>query len=133
MMGEPWYRRWILYSMKNTNIMMSNMFKDASVKGIGKLIDNSAGFMIITTESGTPEQLLKAGITLQHIWVEGTKHSIVMQPLSQMLLQSPWKDEISEKLETNGKPVYLILRIGYIKEVPPPVSERKTVSEILVK
>ncbi|MNO00123.1 hypothetical protein D3C81_2199320 [compost metagenome] len=54
-----------------------------------------------------------------------------MNPMTQMLLEAPWKDEVSNKLNLNEKAVCMVLRVGYMNKLPTPISERRDISEII--
>ncbi|MNI82333.1 hypothetical protein D3C73_1390330 [compost metagenome] len=52
--------------------------------------------------------------------------------MTQILLQSPWDIEISDKLGLINKKTNMVLRVGYMNSLPKPVSQRRPISEIII-
>jgi hypothetical protein len=64
------------------------------------------------------------------MWLDTRAHSIAVQPMSQVLEESPLKKQIARELGLSGS-VQFLLRIGYVTTYPDPVSLRMPVSWFL--
>lgn len=77
-------------------------------------MENCCGFLIITGKTETKE-LIKTGMLLESIWLRAVKLGISVHPMSQVLEESPYCQEIDGKLKTE-QPVQMVLRVGYVKD-----------------
>lgn len=131
MLAQPMIVREFIYTIKNKNIMKTKAFKNDTIKATKKQTENCAGFYIITSDNQSVESLLNVGKDLQLLWFKATEKNISMHPMTISLLISPYKDNIANDLEIPDQHVNMILRAGYVKKIPYPVSMRRSISEII--
>ena len=76
-------------------------------------------------DSGVPA-LIEAGRCLERMWLRLRERNIGMHPMSQVLEETPWREEVAKQLGLN-QAVQFLLRIGYREKYPQPVSMRMPV------
>jgi hypothetical protein len=117
MMGLGGITRFVWYSFFTPETMM----KDSNRKTIGKMIteqlENSAGILVITSESNSPGDLIDAGNRYQRMKIAAFDRGIVIHPISQLLEEEGWKESVPGRLKTDS-PVQFIARIGYLNGKP---------------
>lgn len=133
MLAQPLIMRQFLYTLSSTKIMESDAFKKSTISATENQVKNSAGFFVITSDTNSVEDLVNVGRNLQLFWFNATQKNISMHPLTIMLLLSPYKDEVETNLDIKNKQVNMILRAGYVKKIPYPVSLRRNIDQIIVK
>ncbi len=104
----------IYYLTTNRESSQKASFAEQGRKKTREQALNSAGFFIITGDNNKSE-LIKTGMKLQSFWLAATAENIAIQPMSQMLEETPHKDEIQERLGLK-KPVQMILRAGIVDD-----------------
>jgi hypothetical protein len=57
---------------------------------------------------------------------------VAVHPMSQILEEDPWKKQISKELGVTGE-VQWVLRLGYLKSYPDPVSLRMPLTLFIQK
>lgn len=97
---------------------MSASFRNSIEKITREQIENSAGLFIITSKDYSPASLIQAGRLYQSLVYTCFEQGIGIHPVTQLIQESPWKEEISQKLKTDY-PVQFILRTGKLKRDVP--------------
>jgi hypothetical protein len=93
-------------------------------------VNNCAGFVIITSDDVSVLSLLHSGREFERLLLKCTEHKIAVHPMSQLIEELPWKEQIGELLGLE-KPVQFVLRVGYSKFQPKP-SIRRPIEEFIV-
>jgi hypothetical protein len=112
MLALPTVIRLLWYTFYNRKSAMSKSFRNAGVNNAHKQANHCAGFVIISSEDGSIPQLLRVGRNLQSLALNFTEKDISLHPMSQVLEETPWKDEIKEKLDLENQP-QMVVRSGY--------------------
>ena len=71
--------------------------------------------------------LIEYGRVFESMLLKIREKMIAVHPMTQMLEEAPWKNNVAKELGVTGE-VQWILRIGYLKSYPDPVSLRRPVS-----
>lgn len=103
---------WIAETFLKKERLLSATSRESQALDARKAIDGSAGWLII---SGS--DLIDTGRRLQRLWLKARARNIAIQPMSQALEELPWRNELDAQL---------ILRVGYVKKYPKPVSLRRS-------
>ncbi len=93
-------------------------------------VSSSAGWVIITSNDASVENLLDAGRRMQRLFLKIRERGIAIHPMTQILEEKPFNEQINSTLGITD-PVQFILRSGYVKNYPQPVSLRRPVEMIL--
>lgn len=131
MMGLSGVKKYFVYTFMNKDSVMADSFRKQTVSTVQSQVDNCAGFFIITSRDNSVEGLINVGRDLQKFWHRATELQVAIHPMSQMMEESPWKEENNGRLNID-KPMHMMLRVGYVDELPQPVSKRRNIEEIII-
>ena len=81
----------------------------------------------MTSHDSNIPTLIEYGRVFENMFLRIREKMIAIHPMTQMLEEEPWKKQVSKELGLNGE-VQWILRVGYLKSYPDPVSLRMPVS-----
>lgn len=115
---------WIAERFLNKQRLLARSSRESQAVDAGKAIDQSGGWLVITGSD-----LLDTGRRLLRLWLRARERNIAIQPMSQALEESPWRETLRAQLGLTEQP-QMILRVGYVKNYPPPVSLRRAVAVI---
>ncbi len=119
----------IYYLTTNRETSQKNTFAKQGQKKTKEQALNHSGFFIITGND-TKSELIKTGMRLQSFWLLAAEKNIAIQPMSQMLEETPYKDKIQEKLNID-KPVQMILRAGIVNDYGKNHKIRRDIKEFV--
>lgn len=126
--GIPgWYLR-NFYSKKD---VMKKSFRDQSIDKVVKEVSHaSAGWLLITSKDNSVTTLLETGKRLQRLWLKVREKSIAIHPMTQIIEEAATNQILNQSIGIN-EPVQFILRTGYLKKYPEPVTLRRSVEQFL--
>lgn len=105
----------VIYYMTTTHeSAREDSYAKQAVDIAKKQTDNCSGFLIITGGTSKKE-LIETGILLEESWLRAVELGISVHPMSQILEEKPYCDEVNDKLKTD-LPVQMILRVGHVEE-----------------
>jgi hypothetical protein len=90
-------------------------------------VSNYGGWVIVTSQKSDIASLIYTGSKFQDMFLNIREKMIAIHPMTQMLEEAPFKDTVAKDLGI-GKKIQFILRTGYLKKYPSPVSLRIPVS-----
>lgn len=122
--------RWYAKRFLGKNDVLSKTFRDETIKLVEEQVQNCAGWLIITSDSSTVADLIEAGRVLQAAWLRAYGKSIAFHPMTQVLEENPWKNEVKKELGHSGN-IQFIIRVGYVRTYPQPVSLRMPMPKII--
>ena len=105
LMVRSWYRK------ASPDTVMSSFFRSGAVGKARKLMKNSAGILLLTSEDNSPRALLACGGLFQKLYWEGKRSGIELHTVSQILEESPQKEELARS-GIADKPIQFLLRVG---------------------
>ncbi len=105
LMVRSWYKK------ASPDTVMSSFFRSGAVGKSRKLMRNSAGILLITSEENSPRALLACGGLFQKLYWEGKKRNIELHTVSQILEESPQKEDLAASGMAD-KPIQFLLRVG---------------------
>jgi nitroreductase len=117
---------WYVRNFYNKESVMTADFRDRGVDNVIRGVAGSAGWLLITSRNDATETLLETGRRMQRLFLKVREKSIGIQPMTQILEESATKQELNSAIGIS-EPVQFILRTGYIKDYPEPVSLRRPV------
>ena len=104
----------IYYMITTHESAKDESYAKQAVNTTKKQAENCSGFLIITGGTSRKE-LIETGMLLEDTWLKAVGFGISMHPLSQVLEEEPYCDEINNKISINEK-IQMILRVGYVKD-----------------
>lgn len=86
--------------------------------------------LLLGTDGDRPDQWLRAGEALEHVWLEIARHGFVMSPLTQVVEVAAIRAELRSELRTSMYP-HILMRVG--RAAPTAGVGRRHLSELLIE
>lgn len=118
---------WFVRNFYNASSVMKDSFRKQTMEQVKTQVGQSAGWLLITSKDNSTIALLETGKRLQRLLLQVREKSIAVHPMSQILEEHPFSGEINQVVGI-ADPIQFILRCGYIKNYPGPVSLRRPVA-----
>lgn len=106
--------------------VMKTDFRETSLDKVKKEVSESAGWILITSKDNSVETLLETGRRMQRLFLKVREKSIAIHPMTQILEEIVTRETLNQSIGI-GENIQFILRTGYLKNYPPPVSLRRPV------
>src|SRR4030043_2462730 len=103
--------------------VLKKSFREQTVDIVAKQVKTCGGWLIVTSQDSSIPTLIEYGRVWENMFLKIREKMIAIHPMTQMLEEEPWNKQIAKELGLNGE-VQWILRIGYLKSYPDPVSLR---------
>ena len=123
---------WWVRSFMNKDDVTGESFRQKGIDGVARQAKQGGGWLAITSGGGSPEQLIAAGRRYEAMLLLLRELGIAAHPMSQMLEEKPWRQEIAGNLGLGDRRVQFVVRLGYVEQYPPPVSLRRPVSGFVI-
>jgi len=107
--------------------VLTKRFKNASLKKVKEQLSSFGGWLVISSESNSPEDLLNAGRRAERLWIKAQKYKLAVHPMSQALEERKTKELLKKALRPKGE-IQFLLRVSHIDNYPAPISPRRPVS-----
>lgn len=117
---------WVVRNFYNKGSVMKNNFRDKNISNVVKQVSQSAGWLLITSKDNSVATLLETGKRMQRLFLKVRKKGVAMHPMTQILEETSTKQTINPSIGINDN-IQFILRMGYVKDYPVPVSLRRPV------
>jgi hypothetical protein len=117
---------WIVRNFYDKNNVMKNDFREQGIDNIKKQVSESAGWILITSKDNSVATLLKTGKRMQRLFLKVREKSIAIHPMTQILEESSTRQTLNQSIGIREN-VQFILRTGYLKDYPQPVSLRRPI------
>ena len=115
---------WYVSRFMDERDVMKQSFRDQTVAKVEKLVAQGGGWLVITSKSGSVADIIDAGRRFEAMALLCRERNIALHPMTQMLEEGNW----DAKTEAHkGMTPQFILRAGYVKKVPKPVSPRRPI------
>lgn len=131
MIGLTGLKKWFYYAFTTKKSITSDNFIKLTVNKVKSQVNNCSGFFIITSNDNSPEALIKAGRNMERLWLKGTELKVALHPMSQIIEEKTWKEEINGILNIDS-PIQIVMRTGYVKKYGCPVSLRRSINDIVI-
>lgn len=107
--------------------VLKESFRKQTVDIVAKQVKTCGGWLVVTSSDSSIPTLIEYGRVFGNMLFRIRERMIAIHPMTQMLEEDPWKKQVAKGLGLAGE-VQWILRIGYLKSYPDPVSLRMPVS-----
>ena len=121
---------WIVRNFYDKKSALKNSFRDQGIDKVKTQVSESAGWILITSKNDGVATLLETGRRMQRFFLNLREKSIAIHPMTQILEESATKETLNQSIGI-GENIQFILRTGYVKNYPPPVSLRRPVDWFL--
>jgi hypothetical protein len=106
--------------------VMKKNFRDQNVDTVRAEVAQSAGWLLITSRDNATAALLETGQRMQRLFLNVRDKGVAMHPMTQILEEPQFSQTINKSVGLPD-PIQFILRLGYVKNYPDPVSVRRPV------
>ncbi len=117
---------WVVRNFYHQDNVMKNDFREHGIDQIKKEVSASAGWILITSKDNSVATLLETGRRMQRLFLKVREKSIAIHPMTQILEESSTRQMLNQSIGIS-EDIQFILRVGYVKDYPPPVSLRRPV------
>jgi hypothetical protein len=123
-------KAWFLRNFYGKADVMKNGFRDKSIDSVRKQVAASAGWLVITSKDNSVATLLETGKRLQRLLLKIREKNIAIHPMTQILEETSTMQMVNSSIGISDN-IQFILRTGYVKNYPQPVSLRRPVDEFI--
>ncbi len=123
---------WILRNFYKQEDVLKKKFREQGIDKVKKQVSQSAGWLIITSKENTVATLLETGKRFQRMFLKVRDKNIAIHPMTQILEETETKNQSNKSIGINDE-IQFILRMGYLKNYPEPVTLRRSVNWFVKK
>ena len=117
---------WVVRNFYSQDNVMKKDFRETGLDKIKQEVSESAGWILITSKDNSVATLLETGRRMQRLFLKVREKSIAIHPMTQILEEASTRQTLNQLIGM-GENIQFILRVGYVKNYPPPVSLRRPV------
>jgi hypothetical protein len=121
---------WVVRNFYSKDDVMKQDFRERGINQIRKEVSASAGCLLITSKDNTVATLLETGRRMQRLFLKVRERGIAIHPMTQILEEASTRQTLHQSIAMS-EPIQFILRAGYVRDYPPPVSLRRPVDWFL--
>jgi nitroreductase len=121
------FKGWFVRNFIKPRDFMKPSFRQQSIDLTAKLARQGGGWLIITSEGQTVADLIETGRRFESMALTARERNLAIHPMTQYLEEKDGAQQIAVNHAANVIPQF-ILRVGYLKNYPEPVSLRRPVS-----
>jgi hypothetical protein len=114
---------WYVSHFYNRASVLSKSFRETTIAQVMERVGQGGGWLVISSAGTALPTLIDCGRKAERMWLRLREKKIAIHPMTQMLEEAPWRDQVGNTLGIDGVPQF-ILRIGYRSSYPNPVSAR---------
>ncbi len=121
---------WLVRNFYDKDSVMTKDFREKGLDKVRTQISHSAGWILMTSKDETVETLLETGRRMERIFLKAREKNIAIHPMTQILEETATRETLNQSIGISEN-IQFILRAGYLKNYPPPVSLRRPVEWFL--
>lgn len=117
---------WMVRNFYGRADVLKTDFREIGLNKVREQVAASAGWILITSKDEKVETLLETGQRMQKLFLKVRDKNIAIHPMTQ-ILEEPQTGQTFNQSIGVGDSIQFILRAGYVKNYPSPVSLRRPV------
>jgi hypothetical protein len=121
---------WVVRNSYGKDNVMTKDFRERGIDNIKKEVSESAGWISIASKDNSIESLLETGKRMERLFLKVRGRNIAIHPMTQILEESSTRDKLNHSIGI-GEHIQFILRTGYLKNYPQPVSLRRPIDRFI--
>ena len=121
---------WVLRNFYGKENVMKKGFREQSIDKVKEQVSQSAGWLMITSKDNSVATLLETGKRMQRMFLKVRERNIAIHPMTQIIEESSTCKTVNQSIGI-GDNIQFILRTGYLKNYPEPVSLRRAVERFV--
>jgi len=122
---------WYLRNFYKQKDVMKNKFREQGIDKVKKQVSQSAGWLIITSKDNSVETLIETGKRFERIFLKVRDRNVAIHPMTQILEEGKTQKQVSASIGLSDE-IQFILRLGYLKNYPDPVTLRRPVNLFVI-
>ncbi len=119
---------WYVRNFYGSGDVLGKDFRKATVERVKQQVTESGGWITVSSENSGLTSLIETGRRFERMFLRAKDRSIGIHPMSQVLQETPWSEKAAEVLMLD-KPPQFLLRVGYVRDYPSPVSLRMSLDD----
>ena len=123
---------WVVRNFYGKADVMKKDFRERGLDKVKAQVADSAGWLLITSKNDAVETLLETGSQMERIFLKVRERGLAIHPMTQILEETATRQAVNQSFGIS-EPIQFILRLGYLKNYPPPVSLRRSVEWFIRK
>jgi hypothetical protein len=123
---------WVVRNFYSKDNVMKKDFRETGLDKIKHEVSESAGWILITSKDNSVATLLETGRRMQRLFLKVREKSIAIHPMTQILEETSTRQTLNQSIGISEN-IQFILRSGYLKNYPSPVSLRRPVDWFIQK
>jgi len=121
---------WVVRNFYGRDSVMTQNFRSRGLDQIRQEVAASAGWILMTSKENSVAALLETGRRMQRLFLKVREKGIAIHPMTQILEEASTRKILNRSIGIS-EPIQFILRTGYVKDYPPPVSLRRPVHRFM--
>jgi hypothetical protein len=121
---------WVVRNYYDKENVITKDFRERSIDSVKKQVSESAGWILITSKDNSVATLLETGRRMERLFLKVRERNIAIHPMTQ-ILEEPSTNAMLNRSIGIGEHVQFILRTGYLKNYPQPVSLRRQIARFI--
>ena len=123
---------WLVRNFYDKDDVMKKDFRERGIDTVKREVAASAGWILITSQDNSVGTLLETGRRMQRLFLKVREKGIAIHPMTQILEETSTRQALNQAIGISER-VQFILRAGYVKDYPSPVSLRRPVDWFIRK
>lgn len=120
------FKGWFVRNFADPEDFMKASFRKQGIEKTAKQAGQGGGWLIITSKGKTVADLIETGRRFERMVLMARERMIAIHPMTQYIEEQTGMDQIAANHGSDVIPQF-ILRVGYLKSYPEPVSLRRPV------
>jgi len=121
------FKGWFVINFAKPEDFLKPDFRKQGIDQTARLVRQGGGWLVITSQGQTVADLIDTGRRFESMALLARERNIAIQPMTQYLEEEAGLNQIAANHQSDMIPQF-ILRVGYLKHYPEPVSLRRPVS-----
>ena len=121
---------WVVRNFYGKSNVMGKGFRDQAIDQVEKQVASSAGWFLITSKDTSVTSLIETGMRMQRLFLKVRDRNIAIHPMTQILEEPSIHQNLNSSIGIDHH-VQFILRTGYVKNYPEPVSLRRPIDSLI--
>jgi hypothetical protein len=121
---------WYLRNFYGKKDVLKKSFREQSIDKVVKQVSQSAGWLLIISKDNSVATSLETGKRLQRVWLKIREKNIAIHPMTQIIEEASTNQILNQSIGIN-EPIQFILRTGYLKKYPEPVTLRRSIDRFV--
>ena len=114
---------WWVRTFYGRDSVLSEGFAEQGLEQVQQQLASHGGWLAVTSPDDSIASLIEAGRRFERLFLRVRERGVALHPMSQALEEAPWREQVAGELGTR-EAVQFLLRVGYRKDYPEPVSLR---------